>query len=160
MYNNNYYCIQLPWKAPCFAPLCRPHVRYFFTSHLFPPTATKYKSMVEKVLLFCPYLSSHLHLSRFLFWIFVLQGFVADAQGEYKSRAAIHMDAFRWVKRDSYLPVGSQNLKATTKVRNSTLKCFLTNVVLKGRWVLKKSSQGLGKVANPLNPESWANWAS
>ena len=79
-----------------------------------------------------------------------LAGFVADAQGEYKSRAAIHMDAFRsffcnsfsinltvikalktialfltvlvyivyhrWVKRDSYLPVGSQNLKATTKV--------------------------------------------
>lgn len=43
-------------------------------------------------------------------------GFVADAQGEYKSRPSIHMDAFRWVKRDSYLPVGSQNLKATTKV--------------------------------------------
>lgn len=44
-------------------------------------------------------------------------GFVADAQGEYKSRPAIHMDAFRWVKRDSYLPVGSQNLKATTKAK-------------------------------------------
>ncbi|CAH3120153.1 unnamed protein product [Pocillopora meandrina] len=44
-------------------------------------------------------------------------GFSADAQGEYKSRAAIHMDAFRWVKRDSYLPVGSQNLKATTKAK-------------------------------------------
>lgn len=27
------------------------------------------------------------------------------------------MDAFRWVKRDSYLPVGSQNLKATTKAK-------------------------------------------
>jgi len=39
--------------------------------------------------------------------------------GEYKCRPAIHMDAFRWVKRDSYLPVGSQNLKATTKVRKS-----------------------------------------
>ena len=26
------------------------------------------------------------------------------------------MDAFRWVKRDSYLPVGSQNLKAAAKV--------------------------------------------
>lgn len=44
-------------------------------------------------------------------------GFVADAQGEYKSRPSIHMDAFRWVKRDSYLPVGSQNLKATTKAK-------------------------------------------
>ena len=27
------------------------------------------------------------------------------------------MDAYRWVKRDSYLPVGSQNLKATTKAK-------------------------------------------
>ena len=27
--------------------------------------------------------------------IIQLLGFVADAQGEYKSRAAIHMDAFR-----------------------------------------------------------------
>ncbi|XP_031567678.1 DNA polymerase epsilon catalytic subunit A-like [Actinia tenebrosa] len=44
-------------------------------------------------------------------------GFSADSQGEYKSRPAIHMDAFRWVKRDSYLPVGSQNLKATTKAK-------------------------------------------
>lgn len=51
-------------------------------------------------------------------------GFVADSQGEYKSRPSIHMDAFRWVKRDSYLPVGSQNLKATTKVRD-TLFCML-----------------------------------
>ena len=27
------------------------------------------------------------------------------------------MYSFRWVKRDSYLPVGSQNLKATTKAK-------------------------------------------
>ncbi|KAJ8035463.1 DNA polymerase epsilon catalytic subunit A [Holothuria leucospilota] len=44
-------------------------------------------------------------------------GFQKDAAGEYKSRACIHMDAFRWVKRDSYLPVGSQNLKAATKAK-------------------------------------------
>ncbi|EDO36342.1 predicted protein, partial [Nematostella vectensis] len=44
-------------------------------------------------------------------------GFSPDSAGEYKSRPAIHMDAFRWVKRDSYLPVGSQNLKATTKAK-------------------------------------------
>ncbi|XP_022098482.1 DNA polymerase epsilon catalytic subunit A-like [Acanthaster planci] len=44
-------------------------------------------------------------------------GFQKDAQGEYKSRHCIHMDAFRWVKRDSYLPVGSQNLKAATKAK-------------------------------------------
>ncbi|CAI8058398.1 DNA polymerase epsilon catalytic subunit A [Geodia barretti] len=44
-------------------------------------------------------------------------GFSMDRQGEYKCRPCIHMDAFRWVKRDSYLPVGSQNLKATTKAK-------------------------------------------
>lgn len=44
-------------------------------------------------------------------------GFAADSQNEYKCRPCIHMDAFRWVKRDSYLPVGSQNLKATTKAK-------------------------------------------
>lgn len=43
-------------------------------------------------------------------------GFAPDTQEEYKCRPIIHMDAFRWVKRDSYLPVGSQNLKAAAKV--------------------------------------------
>lgn len=44
-------------------------------------------------------------------------GFSPDAQKEYKSFFGIHMDAFRWVQRDSYLPVGSQNLKAVTKAK-------------------------------------------
>ena len=44
-------------------------------------------------------------------------GFSKDSQGEYKSRNAIHMDCLCWVKRDSYLPVGSQNLKAVTKAK-------------------------------------------
>nr|CAB3265004.1 DNA polymerase epsilon catalytic subunit A-like [Phallusia mammillata] len=44
-------------------------------------------------------------------------GFSKDSQGEYKSRQASHMDAFKWVKRDSYLPVGSQNLKAAAKAK-------------------------------------------
>jgi DNA polymerase epsilon subunit 1 len=43
-------------------------------------------------------------------------GFQRDNQGEFKSRAVIHMDCLRWVKRDSYLPVGSHNLKAVAKV--------------------------------------------
>lgn len=29
----------------------------------------------------------------------------------------MYMYTYRWVKRDSYLPVGSQNLKATTKAK-------------------------------------------
>ncbi|KAK0426248.1 hypothetical protein QR680_009605 [Steinernema hermaphroditum] len=44
-------------------------------------------------------------------------GFSKDSQDEYKSPNCIHMDAFRWVKRDSYLPMGSQNLKACTRAK-------------------------------------------
>ena len=38
-------------------------------------------------------------------------GFYKDLSGEYKSYNAMHMDCFCWVKRDSYLPQGSQGLK-------------------------------------------------
>ncbi|KAA0716868.1 DNA polymerase epsilon catalytic subunit A [Triplophysa tibetana] len=46
-------------------------------------------------------------------------GFQKDNQGEYKATHAIHMDCLRWVKRDSYLPVGSHNLKAAAKAKLS-----------------------------------------
>ncbi|KAJ3268707.1 DNA polymerase epsilon catalytic subunit, partial [Terramyces sp. JEL0728] len=39
-------------------------------------------------------------------------GFCKNNSGEYLSSYASHMDCFCWVKRDSYLPQGSQNLKA------------------------------------------------
>lgn len=41
-------------------------------------------------------------------------GFAKDNDNEYKSKYCIHMDCFRWVQRDSYLPQGSQGLKAVT----------------------------------------------
>lgn len=41
-------------------------------------------------------------------------GFARDSDDEYKSRTCSHLDCFRWVKRDSYLPQGSQGLKAVT----------------------------------------------
>ncbi|TNY23875.1 DNA polymerase epsilon catalytic subunit A [Rhodotorula diobovata] len=41
-------------------------------------------------------------------------GFAKDSEEEFKSRSCVHMDCFRWVKRDSYLPQGSQGLKAVT----------------------------------------------
>lgn len=44
-------------------------------------------------------------------------GVYKDEQGEYKSTYASHMDCLRWVKRDSYLPVGSQGLKAVTTAK-------------------------------------------
>uniref|UniRef100_A0A0X3P616 DNA-directed DNA polymerase n=2 Tax=Schistocephalus solidus TaxID=70667 RepID=A0A0X3P616_SCHSO len=36
---------------------------------------------------------------------------------DYLCRPAVHMDCFRWVKRDSYLPVGAQGLKAVAKAK-------------------------------------------
>ncbi|XP_048412228.2 DNA polymerase epsilon catalytic subunit A isoform X2 [Stegostoma tigrinum] len=44
-------------------------------------------------------------------------GFQKDSQGEFKASQSVHMDCYRWVKRDSYLPVGSQNLKAAAKAK-------------------------------------------
>ena len=44
-------------------------------------------------------------------------GFQKDSEDEFKCRGCVHMDCFRWVKRDSYLPQGSQGLKAVTKAK-------------------------------------------
>ena len=49
--------------------------------------------------------------------MFLETGFAIDSEDEYKSRTCCHMDAFRWVKRDSYLPQGSQGLKAVTTAK-------------------------------------------
>ncbi|KAG6890040.1 hypothetical protein C0995_012497 [Termitomyces sp. Mi166 len=49
--------------------------------------------------------------------MFLETGFAKDSEDEYKSRTCVHMDCFRWVKRDSYLPQGSQGLKAVTKAK-------------------------------------------
>jgi DNA polymerase epsilon subunit 1 len=44
-------------------------------------------------------------------------GFSKNREDIFQSGCCIHMDAFAWVKRDSYLPMGSQGLKATTKAK-------------------------------------------
>ena len=44
-------------------------------------------------------------------------GFKCDPSGECRSKFALHLDAFAWVKRDSYLPAGSHGLKAVTKAK-------------------------------------------
>ncbi|KAL7751596.1 DNA polymerase epsilon catalytic subunit [Sorochytrium milnesiophthora] len=44
-------------------------------------------------------------------------GVFKDECDEYKSFSAAHMDCFRWVKRDSYLPAGSHGLKAVTTAK-------------------------------------------
>ncbi|KAH0573608.1 DNA polymerase epsilon, catalytic subunit [Spironucleus salmonicida] len=45
------------------------------------------------------------------------KGRFGSVEFEYKSRACLHIDCYRWVKRDSYLPQGSQGLKAVTKAK-------------------------------------------
>ena len=42
---------------------------------------------------------------------------VASGDGEYQSRWASNLDVYKWVMRDSYLPQGSQGLKAVTKAK-------------------------------------------
>ncbi|KAM8707435.1 hypothetical protein ACLKA7_011510 [Drosophila subpalustris] len=44
-------------------------------------------------------------------------GYSKQRDGNYLCRPAIHMDCLCWVKRDSYLPVGSQGLKAVAKAK-------------------------------------------
>ena len=40
-----------------------------------------------------------------------------EVAGAWISRHCSHLDAFYWVQRDSYLPIGSQNLKAVAKAK-------------------------------------------
>ena len=44
-------------------------------------------------------------------------GVSVTRSGEYRGRCSVHMDAFSWVQRDSYLPQGSRGLKAVTKYK-------------------------------------------
>ncbi|PRD31688.1 UNVERIFIED_CONTAM: Pole [Trichonephila clavipes] len=44
-------------------------------------------------------------------------GFSTSRDGFYLSRPCAHLDCLHWVRRDSYLPVGSQNLKAVAKAK-------------------------------------------
>lgn len=39
------------------------------------------------------------------------------SDNEYTGRCIVHLDAFCWVQRDSYLPQGNQGLKAVTKYK-------------------------------------------
>ena len=65
-------------------------------------------------------------------------GFSKDNQGEYKCRAAVHMDCYKWVKRDSYLPVGSQNLKAVAKVLGPIEKGgYIAQIVENSKYCVK-----------------------
>ena len=44
-------------------------------------------------------------------------GFRKNSEDVYQSDYCAHMDAFCWVNRDSYLPQGSQGLKAVTTAK-------------------------------------------
>ena len=44
-------------------------------------------------------------------------GIMNGGDVEYTGRCMVHLDAFCWVQRDSYLPQGNQGLKAVTKYK-------------------------------------------
>ncbi|KFG26216.1 uncharacterized protein NESG_01332 [Nematocida ausubeli] len=44
-------------------------------------------------------------------------GFYKTAMEEYICHHILHLDCYKWVKRDSYLPAGSQGLKSVTKAK-------------------------------------------
>lgn len=44
-------------------------------------------------------------------------GFHRTKQDEFLSRTCIHMDCLHWVRRDSYLPIGSQGLKPVARAK-------------------------------------------
>ncbi|CAJ0599923.1 unnamed protein product [Cylicocyclus nassatus] len=67
-------------------------------------------------------------------------GFARDSADDYKSRNCIRIDAFRWVKRDSYLPVGSQYLKSVAK---ANLHCDPVEVIQKMSEMATKEPQSL-----------------
>jgi len=48
--------------------------------------------------------------------LFAMTG-VEKVNEEYRGRCSVHLDAFHWVQRDSYLPQGAQGLKAVTKYK-------------------------------------------
>ena len=43
--------------------------------------------------------------------------------GEYRGRCSVHMDAFSWVQRDSYLPQGARGLKSGHKIQVGIQPC-------------------------------------
>lgn len=44
-------------------------------------------------------------------------GMFLSGDDEFRGRCCVHLDAFCWVQRDSYLPQGAQGLKAVTKYK-------------------------------------------
>ena len=81
-----------------------------------------HKESTKVGLLYTWMLSGHfaiLLLLLLLLLLFVSSIFLLDAHCQCLLFNSFLLYCFpRWVKRDSYLPVGSQNLKATTKVGN------------------------------------------
>jgi DNA polymerase epsilon subunit 1 len=55
------------------------------------------------------------HYGIALYDVLGVRALAQQQDTEYRGRCVAHMDAFRWVVRDSYLPQGSQGLKAVTR---------------------------------------------
>ncbi|KAI5192514.1 DNA polymerase epsilon subunit 1 [Nematocida sp. AWRm77] len=87
------------------------------------------QKFVELVHTFKPHVISTYN-GEFFDWPFVEQrmhvhgislantvGFYKNGREEYLCEFILHLDCFKWVKRDSYLPAGSHGLKSVTKAK-------------------------------------------
>ena len=80
-------------------------------------------------LISCLHVLRDIHLSPLPSLLLQEVGFLCDKnQGECRAKFACHLDCFAWVKRDSYLPQGSQGLK----VWFSNLSLFFPSLSLLG----------------------------
>lgn len=53
-----------------------------------------------------------------------------DGVDEYRGRCIVHLDAFAWVQRDSYLPQGTQGLKAVTRAKLGNIFSYVIHVTI------------------------------
>ncbi|MCP9260431.1 DNA polymerase [Dirofilaria immitis] len=72
-------------------------------------------SAFDEIMMISPFVEARAAVHGFNMLLEI--GVFKNSAGEYRTTNAVHLDAFKWVKRDSYLPVGSQNLKACTKAK-------------------------------------------
>lgn len=102
-----YYCKFTVWNCPDEASMLnrwfdhinevKPHIMVTFNGDAFD----------------WPFIAARARINRLDMYKRI--GFRCNENGEFLSIFAPHIDCFHWVRRDSYLPAGSQGLKAVTK---------------------------------------------
>lgn len=85
-------------------------------------------------------------------------GFSKNSAGEYVSLYATHLDCFCWVKRDSYLPQGSQGLKVSSQYNSSILTIKAVTVAKLGYNPIEVDPEDMTRFAHE-NPQHLAEYS-